>query len=312
MVWVWYKESEDGDWRNLNVELLQNGLAIPSNSANNRYGTTCTAAIQQARKLNLKVYSDEQDPDFYYGEAQVITLKELRCNIEQYNGTKVAFTGVITVNSSNGVYVESYDEETDMWYGIYVYYGFGMNGTALSILSVGNESRIVGTVSYYEAGGTYQVSGLSYRVMKPDDPSNIKKLSDGHSPAYALTDADTFANGTVEISYTNEEGKEDDKSFRYAELAVGSSIRMNGLKVISVSTTTNEESSQKGAMTLTCEVGGIRIKVRTAVLRDSDGNLITASAFEGKTIDVCGIVDFYMDDYQIKVFSMDNIIFQES
>ncbi len=312
MVWVWYKESDDSDWRSLNVELLQNGLAIPSNSANNRYGTTCTAAIQQARKLKLKVYSDEQDPDFYYGEAQVITLKELRCNLEKYNGTKVAFTGVITVNYNNGVYVESYDDETAMWYGIYVYYGFGMNGTALDILSVGNESRIVGTVSYYEAGGTYQVSGLSYRVMKPDDPSNIKKLSDGHSPAYFLTDADTFANGAVSVPYLDEDGKEASADFRYAELAVGSSIRMQGLKVVKISTTTNEESSQKGAMTLTCEFEGIRIRVRTAVLRDSDGNLITASAFEGKTIDVCGIIDFYMNDYQIKVFSMDNITFQES
>lgn len=56
-----------------------------------------------------------------------------------------------------------------------VYYGYGMSGAGLDILSVGNLSRIVGTVQYYEAGDRYQVSGLSYRQMKPDAPDNIKK-----------------------------------------------------------------------------------------------------------------------------------------
>ena len=30
-----------------------------------------------------------------------LTLKELRCSIESYNGKKVAFEGVITINSGN-------------------------------------------------------------------------------------------------------------------------------------------------------------------------------------------------------------------
>ena len=131
LFWVWYKPEGSDSYRNLNIEILQNGLAIASNSANNRYGTTCMAAINQAKAQKLCVHSGQQDPDFYYGEAQVITLKELRCNVEDYVGTKVAFTGVITMNCDNAVYVESYDEETDVWYGMYVYYGFGLNGTGL-------------------------------------------------------------------------------------------------------------------------------------------------------------------------------------
>ena len=308
LLWIWYKTADSEEYRNLNIELLQNGLAIASNSANNRYGSTCVAAINQAKAEKLNVYSGQQDPDFYYGEAQVITLKELRCNIEQYNGVKVAFTGIITMNCDNAVYVESYDEETDLWYGMYVYYGFGLNGAGLEILAVGNESRIVGTVQYYETGGTYQVSGLTYRVMKPDDPSNIKKLSDGHKPVYLPTTADRFVNGKVEVSFIDDEETQTSKTYNYADLAVYSSIKMEGLYVKSVSTTTNEDSSNYGAMTLTCEVDGITVKVRTTVFYDENGDLITADYYNGKTIDVQGIIEYYMGGYQIKVFVPTDII----
>ena len=308
LFWVWYKPEGSDEYRNLNIEILQNGLAIASNSANNRYGDTCIKAIDQARAEKLAVYSGQQDPDFYYGEAQVITLKELRCNIEKYNGVKVAFTGVITMNCDNAVYVESYDEETGVWYGMYVYYGFGLNGAGLEILAVGNESRIVGTVQYYEAGGTYQVSGLTYKIMKPDDPSNIKMLSSGHKPVYLPTTADRFVNGKVEVSFIDDEETQTTETYDYAELAIYSSIKMENLYVKSVYTTKNEESSSYGAMTLTCEVDGITVDVRTTVFYDENGEMITADAYKGKTIDVYGIIEYFDGNYQIKVFVPNDII----
>ena len=81
LLWVWYRTSENEDYRNLNIEILQNGLAIASNSAQNRYGDTCVAAINQAKALKLNVYSGQRDPNFYYGSACEITLKELRTNM---------------------------------------------------------------------------------------------------------------------------------------------------------------------------------------------------------------------------------------
>lgn len=302
LTWVWYKTADAEDYRNLNIEILQNGLAIANSSANNRYGETCMAAINQAKSQKLNVYSGQPDPDFYYGEAVELTLKELRTNIEAYNGMKVAFNGIITMNNDNSVYVEDYDAETGMYYGMSVYYGFNLSGPGLDILTVGNEARIVGSVQYYEAGGTYQVSDLSYRMMKPDDPSNIQKLSEGNEPAYVLTDANTFANGTVTV-----QTEEASVTARYAELAMSTSIEMKNLKVVDVYTTTNEGSASKGAMTLTCEVDGIPVSVRTVVLLDDNGSLIAADAYEGKTIDVKGIVDYFNGTYQIKVFSADDI-----
>jgi DNA/RNA endonuclease YhcR with UshA esterase domain len=60
-------------------------------------------------------------------------------------------------------------------------------------------------------------------------------------------------------------------------------------------------------MTLTCRVGDQYVSVRTVVLRDAEGNVITSAAYDGKTIDVKGVVDFFNGDYQIKVFSADDI-----
>lgn len=305
LVWVWYKTEESEDYKNLNIELLQNGLAIANSSANNRYGETCMAAIAQAKQQKLNIYSGEKDPNFYYGEAIELTLKELRTNIADYNGLKVAFDGIITKNSNHSVYVEAYDAETDKYYGISVYYGYGLSGEGLEILTVGNETRIVGTVQYYETGGTYQVAGLTYRQMKPDDPGNIQKLSDGHTPAYVLTEADTFVNGKVII-----EEEEGSKEFSYAELAMSTSIEMKNLKVINIYTTSDEASSSYGAMTLHCEANGIPVTVRTEVLFDENKELVTEEAYKNKTIDVKGIVDYFNGEYQIKVFSVNDIVIQ--
>ena len=302
--WVWYKTADSEEYRNLNIEILQEGLAIASNSGNNSYGEICLKAIDQAKAQKLNVHSGEKDPDFYYGEAQELTLKELRTNTEAYNGMKVAFEGIVTTNDNNSVYVESYDAETDMYYGMSVYYGYNLNGKGLQILAVGNEVRIVGSLQYYEAGGTWQVSDLNYRVMYPDDPGNIQQLSTGHEPAYRLTAADTFLNGEVTVKTDETEG-----TFPYAQLALSTSLSMENLYVKDVYTTTNVDSASKGAMTLTCTTAdGQTVAVRTAVLVDENGKLITESAYIGRTIDVKGIVDYYDGDYQIKVFSAANII----
>jgi endonuclease YncB( thermonuclease family) len=303
LVWVWYQTEVGGPYRNLNLELLQNGLAVGSSAANNRYGSLASAALSQSMQAKLNIFSGKQDPDYYYGDAVELTLKELRCNIESYNGVKVAFNGVVTLDGDNTVYVESYDADTEMYYGMTVYYGFNLSGPGLEILQVGNEVRIVATVQYYEIGGTWQVAGLSYRQMKPKDPNNIQKLSDGHAAAYTLTTADKFVNGKVDVDTDT-----DKKTYDYAPLAMSTSIRMNDLVVKDIYTTTDEASSSKGAMTLTCEVDGITISVRTAVLRNADGSLITEEAYKGKTIDVLGIVDFYDGKYQIKVYEAKNII----
>lgn len=302
LTWVWYKPKEGSEYRNLNLELLQNGLCIASATANNRYGAICSKALSQARTLKLNVYSGQKDPDFYYGDAVELTLKELRTNLEAYNGIKVAFNGVITMNDANSVYVESLDEETGLYYGMSVYYGYGLSGEGMRILSVGNEVRIVGTLQFYEAGGTWQVSGLSYRMMRPKDPGNIQKLSEGHSPSWVLTSPERF---TSQVSILVDDTA---KAFDYAALAMATSVEMKALTVKEVHTTTNEDSSSFGALTLICEGNGCTVHVRTLPFKDENGSLITADRYAGHTVDVKGIVDYFDGHYQIKVFFPDHIL----
>ena len=304
LVWVWYKTAETAEYRNLNVEILQNGLAIASNSANNRYGSTCMAAINQAKSEGLFVHSKDKDPDFHYGQAIELTLKELRCNIADYEGAKVAFEGVIIKDDGGEVYIEEYDPENDMYCGISAYYmTAGLPGKALEILSVGNRVRIVGTATEYQ--GSWQISGLTYSLMNPDNPDNLALISEGHAPAYTPILPDTFVNGKVTATIGDEI-----MTFDYFDLAVCTSLEMKELTVNSIYTT--KSGDDKGAMTLSCTAStGEKISVRTAVLYDADNNVITEEFFAGKTIDVKGLADLYTydgaRDRQIKVFSVNDI-----
>ena len=309
LVWVWYKAQGADTYRNLNIELLQNGLSLAKNSADNRYGEVCMAAIAQAKSQKLHLHSNQDDPDFYYGEAIPVTLKGLRTNVELYENMKVAFEGVITYESGQTVYVEDYDPETDMYYGMTVYYGFNLTGTGLEILEPGNRVKFVGSVQYYATGDSWQVSDIKYVDMRPNDPNNIQLISSGNEPAYRVTDPAVFHYGKVPVEVLTALDSEEltEKDFDFAKMALGTSVSMDGLQVNRVYTTSNEDSASKGAMTLTCTVGGHEISVRTVVLRDADGNLITADAYQGKTINVRGIVDCFNGTYQIKVFTPDDI-----
>ncbi len=302
LVWVWYRQAADAPYRNLNVELLQNGLAVGSSSANNRYGDFCMKALSHAKDKKLNIFSNEKDPQFFYGDAIELSLKELRCNIESYIGSKVAFEGVVSKHSKNGVYVQSFDKDTGITFGIPVYYGFNLSGDGLDILTVGNGVRIVGTVSYYEAGQAYQISGISYRAMKPDDPDNIKKLSEGNEISFTPITADMLLNKKVEIIEGDEK-----KSFDYAYLAMASSVTMKNLYVKDAVMNNNKDSSSYGAMTLECVSDNLAVSIRTAALKDENGKLIGEDAYKGKNIEVRGIVDSFDGNYQIKVFSAKDI-----
>ena len=310
LVWVWYKPQGSNEYRNLNVELLQNGLAIASNTANNRYGETAMAALNQAKAEKLYVHSGQADPEVYKGEAVALTIKELRTNIETYNGIKVAVEGVVVQDCDQTVYVEAFDDETGLYYGISVYYGFNLSGTGMEILSVGNKVRVVGTVQYYETGGTWQISDVQYRDFVPDDPNNLQLISEGHSAAYTAVDPADFANGKVTIEIETEDSIET-KTMDFAECMLSASISMENLEIINIYTTSNGGSSD-GAMTFTCRASdGTIIDVRTVVLYKEDKTLYKESDFEGKTISVKGVVDFFGGDYQIKVFRINDITIVE-
>jgi len=311
MAWVWYKPKGETEYRNLNLELVQNGLSLASGSTTDRYGDLTARAYTQAQRYKLNAFSGQPDPDFYYGGLIQVDLKTLRTNTKLYENKDVVFTGVIVRNSEQTVYVEQYDEETDMYYGMNVYCGY-TSGEIDNVLKVGNEVLFVGNVQYWEGGGTWQVTDIHYSAFDPDDPENIKLLGTGHTASNRVTTIDDFLNKKFTINVAKELGSEEmeEKTFTYAELAMSTSIRMENLYVKSIYVT-NNGGDNDGAMTLTCEVDGKTITIRTTVLRKADKTLYTSADFLKKTIDVTGIVDYYNGDYQIKVFSAKNIEIHE-
>lgn len=304
LVWIWYKPTADADYRCLNIELLQNGLGGGSSSAETIYGQMAVNAIAQATREKLYMFSGAKDPDFPYGEAKSITLKELRTNVKAYEGLKVAVEGVITFNSNYEAYIESYDAETDMYYAMQIFYGY--DSKLIPVLAQGAEVRIVGVVNaFYD---TYQISSLKYNPMRPEDPANTSQISKNNPIAFKEVTPAEFAGNKTILVKDPETNEDVEKTFKFADLAVSTSISMKNLKVDSIYTTTNPSASDVGAMTLTCSVDGVTVAVRTAVLKDADGNLITAEYFQGKTIDIQGIVDCYEGSYQIRVFTLNDFV----
>ena len=89
------------------------------------------------------------------------------------------------------------------------------------------------------------------------------------------------------------------------------SASLKNLTIKSIYTTQNEDSSNFGALSLTCEAeDGTEIVLRTVVLKDSEGKTITADAFPvGSKINARGVVDVFNGVYQLKIFSANDITF---
>ncbi len=321
LVWVWYKPAGSDKYRNLNLEILQEGLAVSNKSADCIYNDICDKAIGQAADKRVYVYApaNVKDPDFPYGDAQFMTLKELKVNIDQYIGARVAFEGVIVKDSGGSVYIEAYDEEDGIYYGISAYYlTSGLDGYGLEVLKVGNKVRFAGVVG--EFNGSYQITDLKYDVWNTSNSKNMNLISTGNEPAYqeiTYLHFDSQSNqGFIPVE-TEVDGEVVVKELPFMFLAQDSSVSMKNLKVVDTYTTAKGDS--KGAITLYCEVPGTseRIQVRTIVLRDENDQIIPASMFLGKTIDVKGTIDYYLAEgatvgqYQIQLFSIDDVIFHD-
>lgn len=319
LLWVWYKTEENGEYRNLNIEILQQGLAFGSNTTSNTYSEYTTSALYQATTMKLFVFNKKQkDPDFYYGAAQTLTLKELKANAEKYEGTLVKFEAVVAKKSGYTFYVEEYDAENDMYFGMQIFAGAGC--PIMDRFVIGNRVSIVGTLQYWENGGTYQVSNLKYDILDEEWAGGCSVLEKGLEASYREGDASKLLNGKIEIdSYVeveNENGETTEElqrvKFDYGALALHSTIKLSDLTVQSVYTTTSDTDSN-GALTITCkDKNGVTIEIRTAskLIRDDKTIVVAADFPRGTVISVRGIVD-YFNGYQLKVFNINDITVHE-
>ena len=280
LVWVWYRPTAGADWKLLNLAITQEGLAQGKSASSTSYGEVMTLALNQAILFKLCYYSGETEPGFYTGDAIPVTLREIRENITEYVSKTVQFEALVTRVSGQTAYVEAYDGETDRMYGIPVYMGFNFT---CEFVKAGNLISWIGNVEYYETGGTYQISNLTYMATKPNYKKNIQLISEG--------------NEIVPNPVTYEE------ITTYGESLQGVNVTIGDLKITKIYTT-NNGGDNDGAMTLTCtDASGNTVKVRTAVLYKDDKSLVTETDLANKTITVkSGTIEYYEGNYQIKVF----------
>ena len=286
LVWVWYRPTANDDYRLLNLELVQEGLAkLKSASAYSLY-ETFNKANYQAIELEKCVYSDEKAPGYYYGAAQNITIMELRTNLEEYKDEKVCVNGLITYvdGVSRKAFAQDLDDETQTWYGIDLYLAYNN----LPVVKVGNYVRIVGTLVYYETGGVWQISGLTYHFMNPDYEGSMKLLEEGvEFEAIEMTAEELTSN---------------------ADMAQSLYVKMNNLVVTDVYTTDSDNLTSDGAMTLTCkDENGKVVTIRTSVLKDADGVIVVKEDLLNKTISPVGIVTTYDGKVQIHVYTLNEL-----
>lgn len=297
LCWVWYKMDDNSDYRLLNLELVQVGYSRSKNADVINFREELIAAADQARKAGIKIWG-ETDPNYCYTEAKELTLKAIVEDINdkgtnsKYYLQKVIFTAqVVGISQQSTYYLNYTDPETGEVYGIQAYHRDSQTG----YMKIGVTVRLSGTLTYYETGQVFQITDIVDKLLT-SKVDNIKVIEEAKPIEPTLiTGADIDTN---------------DKNLKF------NVVKLEGLKVTNVYTTTADTSSSKGAMTITCEdANGDVVTIRTDVLFDKTGKFevdndykVVQSNFEGKTIDVVGVIEMYEGNYQVKVVSVNDFV----
>lgn len=169
--YVWYKSDDEAKYKNLNLQLVENGYTQNKIKPSDEYVNYFKEAEEFAKNKPLHIFDDDAEDTYFSTKAVEVDLKELTSNIENYfdkkenNGTKVRFTAYFksVVISSTGTYTYTVAEIIDgVEYNFTVYGGYANKMT--NFICIGTRYTMTGTVQYYNFN--YQISGLTYVPMK--------------------------------------------------------------------------------------------------------------------------------------------------
>lgn len=196
--YIWYRTSDTEDYRNLNLELVENGYSKNHGNDTSKfpYNSYFKKAEQNSRAIKLRLFSDKADP-LYSTDPVDVTIKEIFDNIDQYynaetdSGSKVRFNAYlesVTVSGS-GTYTfiaKQYDAETGKMTEIPVYAGYA--SSAASGMKVGHLYRVVGVIQMHNS--KLQISGVTYNsIFGASNPEYTHPIQTG----YYLTFSSSFA-----------------------------------------------------------------------------------------------------------------------
>ncbi|RIA75568.1 endonuclease YncB(thermonuclease family) [Anaeroplasma bactoclasticum] len=172
LAYIWYKETADSAWKNLNLEIVENGYSKSKALVEDAYFDYFENAQTFARRVPLHIWSNDEDP-YFSEDSEYVSVKDLHDNFDNYYdaeegvGKKVCFDGYVSnvQISGSGTYtwkVTDYDSDGNQ-YTINVYTGY-TSSNATKYIKVGSLYTFTGTVQKYS--GQYQVSGITYVPMQ--------------------------------------------------------------------------------------------------------------------------------------------------
>lgn len=291
LAFVWYRLDATSDLRNLNLELVQNGYSKSKVTDGSIYGSVFNEAATQAMNQKLFVWSRDEDPKYDYSNGVELDIKEIATNAKDYVGKRVNFEAIVSRKDSSYAYVENTVDGTK--YGMLVFMGYDSN--VAYAYTPGNKLRIHGFIQEYN--GTYQVSGCVYDRFE-----------------YGSTDSERYAkyvrilakNQVVEPTVVTE------SQINEGKVCTATLVKMENLRVISVyQNNAIVGDTVAKEMTITCKTADDKeVQFRTSTLY-AGSNPIGENYFKGKTMEsVMGIVTIYNSKYQVRIVSINDVIFQ--
>lgn len=311
LAWVWLVYP-DGDSRLLNLELAELAYAQVKSASGTKYESNLNRAIADILKYGLRVYGEKDSSYDYSKTAKQMTIKEIKEEFgtaekidsaeDGYMSPLVEVTGVVVKNDGKtNAYIQQYDEDTNTYYGIYVYGGYNN----ISKLVVGAKVAVTAKIGYYF--GALQITDLTTN-------NKIRVLTyNAFDEIYAVEETLDSVNDI------------------YAYEKIGNLVQINNCEL---KVTGYNDGANNSAMTIYCEYKdangktqrlNIRISQNVALYDPETGEqIISGSYFVGKTFtSLTCVVAYYngANDWpgkayanghiQLAIFSMDDVKFAE-
>ena len=275
LAWVWLVYP-NGDSKLVNLEMAELGYAHVKSASGTQYESYFTQAIFDISLKKLRIYG-EKDPAYdYSNEAKAMSIKEIRDiygtkeainknSSEGFSSPLIKISGIVVrKNGQTNAYIQQYDEETDKYYGIYVYGGYN----AINKLILGASVEITAKIGYYY--GSLQITDL---------------ISDQKIRVFSINNFDS-------ISVIDENASELDI---YDYYKIGNLIKLEGLTVQRYNDADNTSATTLYCKTADGEEFNIRIDQSVALYDPETGERIIGGAyFQGKTFkSIIGVLCYY-------------------
>ncbi len=286
LAWIWFI-SPDGNTRLFNLEMAELGYAHVKSASGTQYEKAFTNAIFDISIYKLRIYG-ETDPEYDYSNAaKEMSIKQIReqygteeavntNSVDGFTSPLIKITGVVVrKQGQTNAYIQQYDEETNQYYGIYVYGGYN----SISKLIIGAKVEVTGKIGYYN--GSLQLTDIT-------SDSNIKVFSFSHKD---------------EITVVKEKIEELDNIYAYAK--IGTLVQIENLKVLYV-----DPSDKNASANIVCQYTtstgekkqfNIRIDSSVTLINPETGKQLSSKNykeyFEGKTFkSITGVVNYFKYD----------------